>query len=193
MKRRQRRRFGLPAFYMIYGGFAIVFVEKTIQVNRLDMSAGPITAAGQLIPLVIGAYGLFITVMALLKNPCFDLVQWALHQTSLKEAMRSSRKSMKATFCQMTQSIKKSLAFHNTELERPLQRRSLPDLTQEHNEQESREDRENDIQLGQQSPTSTEGEDNKIAEEPGGHSEVATSTPDEGVRNGVLDDVHDRG
>jgi hypothetical protein len=181
----------MSAFLMLYGVFAIGFIEKTIQINSLDMSAGPITAAGQLIPLVIGAYALFITVMALLKNPCFDLVRWALRQTSLTGALRSSRKSMKAKYRQTTQSIKRRLTFHNTELERPLQRPTLPESTQERTPQEAREDGENDIELGQQSLKSTEGEGNKIVQEPGEQPEVATSAPEDGIRNGVLDDIHD--
>jgi hypothetical protein len=50
------------------GILAIVFVEKTITLNDIDMSAGPITAAGQLIPLIIGSYVLFVTVMSILKK-----------------------------------------------------------------------------------------------------------------------------
>ena len=40
------------------------------------MSARPITATGQLIPLVVGAYVLFITILAVLKDPFLQLVQW---------------------------------------------------------------------------------------------------------------------
>lgn len=74
---------------VLYGATAIAFIEKTIRINNLDMSAGPITAAGQLIPLVIRAYVLFLTVMALLKKSVVRFLPWILHQRSLTEAVRS--------------------------------------------------------------------------------------------------------
>jgi hypothetical protein len=165
--RRKRMWLMLSAMAVTQGVFAIGFIEKTIQVNSLDMSAGPITAAGQLIPLVIGAYVLFISVMGLLKKPCIRLVRWALRQKSLMGAMKSSRKSLCTMYLQMMQSIKSRLLFRKTEAERSSQGHRLPEPTQGGSLQEIREDRENDIELERQSCKSAEGADDKDVQEPG--------------------------
>lgn len=45
------------------GLVAIGLLEVTIWISRIDMSGGSITAAGQLIPLVVGLYVLVSAVM----------------------------------------------------------------------------------------------------------------------------------
>lgn len=73
------------------GLLAIPFIEKTIQINDLNMSEGPITAASQLVPLVIGSYVLVNIVMAMLKEPFLRRVQ-ALHRYWSSQQRRQSRK-----------------------------------------------------------------------------------------------------
>jgi hypothetical protein len=70
---------------------AIPFIEKTIQINDLNMSEGPITAASQLVPLVIGSYVLVNIVMAMLKEPFLRRVQ-PLHRYWSSQQRRQSRK-----------------------------------------------------------------------------------------------------
>jgi hypothetical protein len=54
------------AIFAFPAPFAIGFVETTLTINHIDMSASPITAAGQLIPLIIGAYILLTTASSIL-------------------------------------------------------------------------------------------------------------------------------
>jgi hypothetical protein len=77
-------RFFLLSVFILPPSIAIWFIEKTIQANNLDMSSGSISAAGQLIPLVVGAYILFTTIMTLLKRPFVWLVKPSSKCISLK-------------------------------------------------------------------------------------------------------------
>ena len=74
--------YAINKLYLIYvigsplptGLFPILFIRKIIQINDLDISEGPITTITQLIPLVIGSYILFNTVMGILEQPFLSLV-----------------------------------------------------------------------------------------------------------------------
>jgi hypothetical protein len=54
-------RIGFAILYLGDGIFAIVYVEKMITINHIDLSAAKLTDSGQLIPLLAGILG-FITV-----------------------------------------------------------------------------------------------------------------------------------
>lgn len=71
----------MVAAFMI-GPFSIACLEMYIKDNHIDMSAGPITAAGQLIPLIIGAYVLFTIVMSLLKKPFVPMGEYIWKSTT---------------------------------------------------------------------------------------------------------------
>lgn len=50
------------------GGVAIAFIEKTIQVNNIDLSAAPLMSSGQLIPFFIGIFTIVAVLGAGLKR-----------------------------------------------------------------------------------------------------------------------------
>jgi hypothetical protein len=87
----------LSIIVMLSGVIAIAFIEKTIQINHLDMSDGSITAASQLIPLVIGACVLFFTFAAVLMKSFIRLVTWISRQKSLSEGMEGVYKKLQVT------------------------------------------------------------------------------------------------
>jgi hypothetical protein len=78
----------IPIHALSSAPIAIAFIEKTTQVNDLNMSARPISAAGQLIPLMVSTYVLFTTIMAVLKQPFLRLVGWITQQKSFSQAVR---------------------------------------------------------------------------------------------------------
>lgn len=91
---------------LLSGAIAIGFVEKTIQINHLDTSAGPITAAGQLIPLVIGTNVLFRTITVVIRKSLLRAIRWIKRRRSLSRAILSIYKSLPATYHRAKGSIK---------------------------------------------------------------------------------------
>ncbi len=57
------------ATYQSFVKISVAYIEKSISSNNIDMLAGPITAAGQLIPLFVGVYVFIITLISVLETP----------------------------------------------------------------------------------------------------------------------------
>ncbi|KAH6680185.1 hypothetical protein B0J14DRAFT_578048 [Halenospora varia] len=55
-------------FFAFVGVSIIVFVEKTIIINQIDMSGAPVTNPGQLIPLIVGILSSTSTYWAVYKQ-----------------------------------------------------------------------------------------------------------------------------
>lgn len=68
-------RINRSVWTLLASACAVAFIEMTIIVNDMDMSAGLITSAGQFIPLTIGAYVLLMVILSLLKMACWRVIR----------------------------------------------------------------------------------------------------------------------
>jgi hypothetical protein len=142
-KSRQKSRLlrALSLVLILSGAVAIAFIEKTIQINNLDMSAGPITAGGQFIPLVIGAYVLFLTIMAVLKKAFLRLVRWTSDQKSFSGVMQAIYRELHTTI---------HFVLNEIDVSSTSERSHSPERVPDGHRAEGREDGNSDIELGHQ-------------------------------------------